>query len=75
MVINRLKMALLTVALLLFFFFLTANRPVVGQESQGDDFQATVKQKLEQILSNQANILAQLDALKEETVKARIWNR
>ncbi len=72
---RKIKITLLVLALLLFFFFLTANRPVVGQVDQGDDFQATVKQKLEQILSNQEKILTQLDALKEETVKARIWNR
>ncbi len=63
---GKIKITLLVLALLLFFFFLTANRLVVGQEGQGDDFQATVKQKLEQILSNQANILAQLDAMKSE---------
>lgn len=72
---GKIKITLLVLALLLFFFFLIANRPVVGQEGQGDDFQVTVRQKLEQILSNQEKILTQIDALKEETVKARIWNR
>lgn len=72
---GKIKITLLVLALLLSFFFLTANRPVVGQEGQDNDFQATVKQKLEQILSNQQQILTQMGALKEEVVKSRIWNR
>jgi len=69
---SKVKITLLVSALILFFFFLMANRPLVGQE---DDFEATVKQKLEQILKNQENILAQIEATKEEIIRLRKWSR
>jgi len=59
----------------LFFLFLTANRPLVGQEAKGTDFETAVNQKLEQILKNQQNILAQIEATKEEIIRLRKWTR
>jgi len=72
MVKGKVKIVLLVSALVLFFFFLMANRPLVGKE---EDFQATVTQKLEQILKTQENILAQIEATKEEIIRLRKWSR
>ncbi len=75
MVSNRIRTIPLIVALALFFFFLTANRSLRGQEAQGDNFETAVKQKLEQILNNQAKLLEEVQSLKVEITKARVWNR
>jgi hypothetical protein len=72
---GKVKIVFLVSTLIFLFFVLIANRPLVGQEGQEDNFQATVKQKLEQVLSNQEKIITQIDALKEEITKARVWNR
>jgi len=72
MVNGRVKIILLISALALFFFLALANRPVVGQE---EDFQTSVTEKLDEVLKNQANILAQIEATKEEIVRLRKWTR
>jgi hypothetical protein len=72
---GKVKLIVLACVLSLFFLFLTAHRPVVGQEDQGAGFEATVNQKLEQILKTQENILAQIEATKEEIIRLRKWSR
>ena len=69
---GKVKITLLVSTLILCFLFLMARRPLAGQE---DNFQATVTQKLEQILKNQENILAQMVATKEEIITLRKWGR
>ena len=69
---GKVKIILLVSALSLCFLFLMAHRPLAGQE---DSFQTTVTQKLEQILKTQENILAQIEATKEEIIRLRKWTR
>jgi|GEM_PF-5393834 len=69
---GKVKIVLLVAALSLFFFCSMINRPLAGQ---GEDFQTSVKQKLEQILKTQENILAQIQATREEIVRLRKWSR
>ena len=67
---GKIKITLLLSAFVLFLFFLMANRPLVGQE---EDFQTSVTQKLGQVIKNQENILAQIQATKEEIGRLRTW--
>jgi predicted PurR-regulated permease PerM len=69
---GKVKITLLLSAFILFLFFLMANRPLVGQE---ETFQTSVTQKLDQILKNQENILAQIETTKEEIIRLRKWTR
>lgn len=72
---GKLKFVLLASVISLFFFFLMAKRPAVGQEDRGASFEVSVNQKLDQIVKTQENILAQIEATKEEIIRLRKWSR
>ena len=75
MVKSKLKFILLAAVISLFFFILMAKRPAVGQESKGGNVEASVNQKLDQILKNQLDIVARIEATKEEIIRLRKWSR